>query len=193
MSNAPSVACASSCDARRTANRSSLIMHGPTDGGRGDLVQLAVGLVVGEYSSSCADAIEGRAKCVPGRLLARRVDRDADERAHVRFDGFEAVESGPRRGSQSDDQERRSRRPRALFLESDPARRRCSTRGTSLRRSAASRGARGGSRATARRSCTRCSWAAAGPASSRRVGRHADGAAHTRVRVVPRAAADGMG
>ena len=42
-----------------------------------------------------ADAIERGAERVLRGLLVRRVDRDPDQRAHVRLDGFVAVELWP--------------------------------------------------------------------------------------------------
>ena len=58
-----------------------------------------------------ADAIERGAERVPGRLLARRVDRDPDERAHVGLDGLVAVQVRSRQTCQRDDREAQAEQP----------------------------------------------------------------------------------
>ena len=106
MSKAPPVASASSCDAAQHREQVLADRHRATDGRLGDPIQLAVRPVVREDVVEVADAIEGGAECGLRRLLVRRVERDPDERAHVRLDRFVAVQlrRSPQRG-----QQRRSR------------------------------------------------------------------------------------
>jgi hypothetical protein len=60
------------------------------------MIQFAVGPVVREDTIEVPDAIESGPECSVGGLLARRVNRDPDERAHVRLDRFIAMQIGPR-------------------------------------------------------------------------------------------------
>src|SRR5579872_1459150 len=123
-------------------------------------VQLAVGLVVGKNTIQLGDAVE----CSPERrfraLLVPSVQLDADQRPHVRFNGFEELKLLARDASGASEQNRRHATARH-------ARHRCSSSDTSLRRWGFSPAAPAGIRATARRCDTRCFSATADPAVSR--------------------------
>jgi hypothetical protein len=83
--------------------------HRAADAGPGDVVQLAVGPVVRENALEISDAIEGGAERLFGHLLARRVNRDPDERAHVRLNSLIAVQFRLRWNGQRGDREAQSK------------------------------------------------------------------------------------